>query len=73
MIAGCTDVCPGTFRGPAWSPGMAPDSVSLRDARRQLGKTCRLVVRGGEVVADVVCAVGKHPLQNSPSLEWFAL
>ena len=73
MIVSCTGVCPGTFRGPAWSPGMSPDSVSPRDARRQLGKTFYKAVRGGEVAADAARTVGKHPERNSPYREWFAL
>ena len=30
-------------------------------------------VRGGEVTADAVRAVGKHPDRISQSLDWFAL
>ena len=73
MIAGCADVCPGTFRGPAWSPEKAPDSVRPRHARRHLGKTFYIAVQGGEVTASVACAVAKHTLRISPSREWFAL
>ena len=63
----------GHFRGPAWSPGMAPESVRQTGAVRWLGKTSLMPVRGGEVTADAVCAVGKHPLPISPCRLWFAL
>ena len=52
---------------------MAPDSVSPRDARRQLGKTFYMAVQGGEVTASAAHAVGKHPGRISPSRYWFAL
>ena len=73
MIAGCADVCPGTFRGPAWSPEMAPDSVRPRHARRHLGKTFYMAVQGGEVTADAAGAVGEHPERNSTARFSFAL
>ena len=73
MIARCTDVCPGTFRGPAWSPEIAPDSVRPRHARHHLGKTYHMGVRGGQVMADASLSVGKHTERISPSRVWFAL
>ena len=47
-MSACNNVCPATSPGGARIPKMAPDSVSPRDARRQLGKTCRIAVRGGQ-------------------------
>ena len=52
---------------------MAPDSVSPRDARRRLGKTFYMAVRGGEVTASTARAVGNHPLPISLCRFWFAL
>ena len=52
---------------------MSPESVSPDGAARQLGKTCRMAVRGGKMMADAARAAGKHPLPISPSREWFAL
>ena len=52
---------------------MAPESVRPGGAARQLGKTCRLAVQGGEVVAGAVRAVGEHPERNSTARFSFAL
>ena len=73
MIAGCIDVCPDPCGGTARGSKTAPDSVSPWDARRRMGKTNALAVRGGEVTAGVASAVGKHPLPISQSRRRFAL
>ena len=73
MIEGYADVCPTTSRGTARRPKMAPDSVSPRPARRQLGKTSLMPVQGREVTVEAARAVGKHPLPIPPSRSWFAL
>ena len=73
MIEEYVGVGPTTSRGAARGPEKAPDSVSPRDARRQLGKTSLMPVRGGEVTADEACTVGKHPQPIPPCREWFAL
>ena len=73
MIEEYVGVGPTTSRGAARGPEKAPDSVSPRDARRQLGKTSLMAVQGGRWMADAALAVAKHPLPIPQSLEWFAL
>ena len=51
----------------------APEFVRPSSADRQLGKTCRLALQGGEVAPNAARAVAKHPLPISPCREWFAL
>ena len=64
---------PTSSRGAARGPKKAPDSVRPGGTGRQLGKTSRLAVQGGEVTASVACAVAKRPLPIPPSRIWFAL
>ena len=52
---------------------MAPDSASLRDARRRLGKTSLMPVQCGTEADTAARIVGKHALPISPSGDWFAL
>ena len=73
MIQGYADVCPTTSRGAARRSKNASDLVSPWAACHRLGNTFYLAVRGREVMANSVRAVGKHPLPISPSRDWFAL
>ena len=73
MIKEYVGVGPTTSWGAARGSKVAPDSVRLGSAGRQLGKTYHMGVRGGEVTADAARIAGKHPLPISPCWEWFAL